>query len=228
MAPVGFENKVAFVWRVADKLRGTFKAHEYGSVMLPLLVLRRMDASLAPTKDEVLGIAKNHTNVGEATSMRLKRITGQQFFNTSAYTFTSLLNDAGNLGANLSQYIRYLSPEAYRVMEAYNFHDKIERMEKAGILYQVVADFADLDVRPSVVSNEAMGYIFEELLRKFSEMSNETAGEHYTPREVIELMVHLLVSGQTAQELTDAQVRTVYETSSTAWIKIGNTYTLTA
>lgn len=213
MAPVGFENKVAFVWRVADKLRGTFKQHEYGAVMLPLLVLRRMDAALAPTKDDVLALAKDQTNVGEAMSRRLKRITGQQFFSTSAYTFAGLLNDADNLAENLARYIRFLSPEAYRVMEAYSVDDKITRMDRAGILYQVMADFADLDLRPSVVSNEAMGYIFEELLRKFSEMSNETAGEHYTPREVIALMVDLLVSGRTAQELTDAQipVRTVYD-----------------
>lgn len=213
MAPLGFENKVAFVWRVADKLRGTFKQHEYGSVMLPLLVLRRMDAAIAPTKAEVL--AKNATfdSIAEPQAMMLKRIAGQRFYNTSRFTFTSLLSDDKNVADNLAAYVRGLSPEAYRVMEAYNVDDKIARMDRAGILYQVLSDFADLDLRPTVVSNEAMGYIFEELLRKFSEMSNETAGEHYTPREVIRLMVDLLVSGKADQELVEnpLPVRTVYD-----------------
>lgn len=213
MAPQGFQDKVAFVWRVADKLRGTFRQHEYGQVMLPLLVLRRMDAALAPTKDAVLAKAATFDTIGEAQAMQLRRLSGQRFYNTSPYTFTSLLSDANNVADNLAKYIRGLSAEAYGVMEAYNVDDKIARMDKAGILYQVLADFADLDLRPAVVSNEAMGYVFEELLRKFSEMSNETAGEHYTPREVIRLMVDLLVSGMAHREITASEipVRTVYD-----------------
>ena len=213
MTPVGFQDKVAFVWKVADKLRGTFKQHEYGSVMLPLLVLRRMDAVLAPTKQTVLDAAAGMSDIGEGQSALLKKKAGHRFYNTSPLTFTSLLGDDKNLADNLRTYIRKLSPEAYAVMEAYDFDPKLERLDRAGILYAVVADFADLDLRPSVVSNEAMGYIFEELLRKFSEMSNETAGEHYTPREVISLMVNLLVSGETAKELTEnpKPVRTVYD-----------------
>lgn len=213
MAPVGFQDKVAFVWRVADKLRGTFKQHEYGSVMLPLLVLRRMDAVLAPTKQDVLDIARDLTNIGEGQAALLKRKAGHGFYNTSPLTFATLLSDDKSLADNLRDYIRKLSPEAYAVMEAYDFDPKLERLDRGGILYAVLADFADLDLRPSVVSNESMGYIFEELLRKFSEMSNETAGEHYTPREVISLMVNLLVSGESARELTDnpKPVRTVYD-----------------
>lgn len=213
MAPQGFTDKVAFVWKVADKLRGTFKQHEYGSVMLPLLVLRRMDAVLAPTKQAVLEVAQDLTNIGAGQSEMLKRKAGQRFYNTSPLTFPTLLGDDKNLADNLRSYIRKLSPEAYAVIEAYNFDPKLDRLDRAGLLYAVLADFADLDLRPSVVSNEAMGYIFEELLRKFSEMSNETAGEHYTPREVISLMVNLLISGQTAHELTDnpKPVRTVYD-----------------
>ena len=213
MAPLGFQDKVAFVWKVADKLRGTFKQHEYGSVMLPLLVLRRMDAVLAPTKQKVLQVAKGFPTINEGADVLLQRAAERTFYNTSPLTFTTLLNDDKNLADNLATYIRKLSPDAYRVMEAYNLDGKIERMDRAGILYAVLADFADLDLRPSVVSNEAMGYIFEELLRKFSEMSNETAGEHYTPREVIGLMVDLLVSGPTARELVSnpLPVRTVYD-----------------
>lgn len=213
MTPVGFQDKVAFVWKVADKLRGTFKQHEYGSVMLPLLVLRRMDAVLAPTKQAVLEVAQGMTSIGEGQAALLKRKAGHRFYNTSPLTFATLLSDDKDLADNLRAYIRQLSPEAYAVMEAYDFDPKLERLDRAGLLYAVMADFADLDLRPTVVSNEAMGYIFEELLRKFSEMSNETAGEHYTPREVIRLMVNLLVSGKTAQELTDnpKPVRTIYD-----------------
>ncbi|GAA1825427.1 N-6 DNA methylase [Microlunatus capsulatus] len=213
MTPVGFENKVAFVWKVADKLRGTFKQHEYGSVMLPLLVLRRMDAVLAPTKEAVVAKAAGMAAIGEGQDAILKAVAKQRFYNTSPLTFSSMLSDDKNLVEQLAGYIRRLSTDAYAVMEAYNVDDKITRMDRAGILYAVLSNFADLDLRPSVVSNEAMGYIFEELLRKFSEMSNETAGEHYTPREVITLMVELLLDEKTSSELTQnpKPVRTVYD-----------------
>lgn len=213
MPPHGFADKVAFVWKVADKLRGTFKQHEYGSVVLPLLVLRRMDAVLAPTKDVVVAKAAGMSDIGEGQDAILKAAAGQRFYNTSPLTFSSMLSDDKNLAEQLAGYIRRLSKDAYAVMEAYNLDDKIARMDRAGILYAVLSDFADLDLRPSVVSNEAMGYVFEELLRKFSEMSNETAGEHYTPREVIALMVDLLLTGETSAELTEnpKPVRTVYD-----------------
>lgn len=224
MAPVGFSDKVGFVWKVADTLRGTFKQHEYGSVMLPLLVLRRMDAVLAPTKEAVLdtAVARGVLNsdrkttgksVDQGTDLLLQKAAKHRFYSLSPLTFTSMLQNDKELAEQLASYIRRLSGDAYAVIEAYNFDDKIARMDRAGILYPVIADFADLDLRPSVVSNEAMGYIFEELLRKFSEMSNETAGEHYTPREVIDLMVALLLHGETSAELTanPKPVRTVYD-----------------
>ena len=213
MSPVGFEDKVAFVWKVADKLRGTFKQHEYGSVMLPLLVLRRMDAVLAPTREQVRAEAAKHDQINAGVDALLKRASGHTFYNTSRFTFSTMLSDDKNVAANLRDYITKLSPAAYRIIEAYDFDGRLERMDRAGLLYAVLADFADLDLRPTVVSNEAMGYIFEELLRKFSEMSNETAGEHYTPREVIQLIVDLLVAGRAARDLTEnpAPVRTVYD-----------------
>lgn len=213
MAPLGFQDKVAFVWKVADKLRGTFRQHEYGSVMLPLLVLRRMDAVLAPTRDAVQAKAKAFAEIHEGADAVLKNISGVGFYSLSPFSFQSLLNDPNNIGDNLNAHIRGLSRDAERIIDSYHFDDKIARMERADILYGVIADFADLDLRPTVVSNESMGYIFEELLRKFSEMSNETAGEHYTPREVISLMANLLVSGETAQELIDNPhpVRTIYD-----------------
>lgn len=213
MAPQGFQDKVAFVWKVADKLRGTFKQHEYGSVMLPLLVLRRMDAVLEPTKAEVVKAAEGLVDITPGMDRVLQKKAGQLFYNKSKLTFPALLKDDLNLADNLVKYIAGLSEDAFHIMSAYNFDDKITRMDRAEILYPVVADFADLDLRPSVVSNETMGYIFEELLRKFSEMSNETAGEHYTPREVIRLVADLLIGGQTGQKLTDIQVpvRSIYD-----------------
>jgi len=154
MTPIGFEDKVAFVWKVADKLRGTFKQHEYGSVMLPLLVLRRMDAVLAPTKQAVLGAAAGMASIGEGQAALLKKKAGHRFYNTSPLTFPTLLSDDKALADNLRSYIRKLSPEAYGVMEAYDFDPKLEHLDRAGLLYAVLADFADLDLRPSVVSNE--------------------------------------------------------------------------
>ena len=121
MTPVGFQDKVAFVWKVADKLRGTFKQHEYGSVMLPLLVLRRMDAVLAPTKQTVLDAAAGMKDIGEGQAALLKKKAGHRFYNTSPISFATLLSDDKALADNLRTYIRKLSPEAYAVMEAYDF-----------------------------------------------------------------------------------------------------------
>ena len=208
----GFSDKVAFVWKVADKLRGHFKPHEYGSVMLPLLVLRRLDAVLADRKDAVLAKVNSLSGSGLGNvDPILKRTAGQQFYNVSPLTFTTLLADDKNVAASLRAYINAFSPGAAEVLEEYRFDDKIARLDKAGILYQVLGDFADLDLHPRSVPNEAMGYIFEELLRKFSEMSNETAGEHYTPREVIRLMVDLLFAEDNDALTGPAPVRTVYD-----------------
>jgi len=137
MAPVGFGDKVAFVWRVADKLRGTFKQHEYGAVMLPLLVLRRMDAVLAPTRDEVRAKAATFTEMNEGTDAILRRTAKHRFYNTSRFTFSSLLSDDKNVAANLRDYVNRLSPAARRVIEAYELEARIERMDRAGILYAV-------------------------------------------------------------------------------------------
>ena len=210
--PVGFEDKVAFVWRVADKLRGNFRPHEYGQVMLPLLVLRRLDAVLEPTKQAVLAKAAALETTGITNPAPILRKTaGQSFYNTSPLSLTTLLQDDKNVASNLRAYVNAFSPGAVEVLEEYRFDDKIMRLEKAGILYQVLGDFADLDLHPDTVSNVAMGYIFEELLRKFSEMSNETAGEHYTPREVIRLMVSLLFAEDSEALTGPAPIRTVYD-----------------
>lgn len=213
--PQGFQDKVAFIWKVADKLRGSFKQHEYGSILLPLLVLRRLDAVLEPTKAAVLRQAQSFgdKSLGPGEDFVLKGIAGVPFYNLSPLTFRTMLADDKNVAENLHAYIGGLSPAAFEIIERYDFAGKVARMDSAGILYGVLSDFADLRIGPEAVSNEAVGFVFEELLRKFSEMSNETAGEHYTPREVIRLVVDLLLSGQTADAIEGATVpvRTVYD-----------------
>ena len=210
--PQGFEDKVAFVWKVADKLRGNLRPHEYGQVLLPMIVLRRLDAVLAPTKDKVIAKAAELEATGISNPDKiLKRVSGQPFYNTSPLDLEKVIADPKNVAANLRTYIAGFSPSAVEVLEEYRFDGQITRLDKADILYAVLGDFADLDLHPNTVSNEAMGYIFEELLRKFSEMSNETAGEHYTPREVIRLMVNLLFAEDTDALTGPAPVRTVYD-----------------
>ncbi|MGI8761477.1 MAG: type I restriction-modification system subunit M N-terminal domain-containing protein [Jatrophihabitantaceae bacterium] len=192
--PAGFENKVAFIWKIADKLRGNLKPHEYGSVMLPTLVLFRLDAVLEPTKPAVLACAQGLDLTSATADPLLRRAAGGlPFYNTSPLSMKTMLSDDKNIAAQLQAYVAGFSPAAAEVLDAFGYQQTIVKLDKAGVLYAVLGDFADVDLHPDVVSNEAMGYIFEELLRKFSEMSNETAGEHYTPREVITLMVDLLL-----------------------------------
>lgn len=210
--PAGFENKIAFIWKIADKLRGHLKPHEYGTVMLPTLVLFRLDAVLEPTKPAVLARAATvDVNAGKGADRLLRRAAKQAFYNVSPLTMKTMLSDDKNIAAQLRQYIAAFSPGAAEVLEEYHYDATITRLDKAGILYAVLSDFADIELHPDVVSNEAMGYIFEELLRKFSEMSNETAGEHYTPREVIRLMVDLLFAEDAEALSGPAPVRTVYD-----------------
>ncbi|MEV4462564.1 class I SAM-dependent DNA methyltransferase [Micromonospora echinofusca] len=211
-APAGFENKVAFIWRIADKLRGHLKPHEYGTAMLPTLVLFRLDAVLEPTRPAVLAKAAGlDLNSAGADKVLRRAAGGLPYYNTSPLTMKTMLSDDKNLAAQLQAYIAAFSPAAAEVLDAFQYQQTIIRLDKAGVLYTVLGDFADIELHPDVVSNEAMGYIFEELLRKFSEMSNETAGEHYTPREVIRLMVDLLFAEDSDALGGQAPVRTVYD-----------------
>jgi type I restriction enzyme M protein len=207
----GFEDKIGFIWSVADLLRGDYKAHEYGQVILPLTVLRRLDCVLEPTKDAVVARAKGLVGKIDNIDPILLRAAGQPFYNISPLNFTRLLDDAPNIAANLRTYIAGYSTGAVEVLEKYGFDNQITRLDNAGLLYHVIARFADVELHPDVVSNEAMGYIFEELLRKFSEMSNETAGEHFTPREVIRLMVNILFSEDDDVLRGTAPVRSMYD-----------------
>jgi type I restriction enzyme M protein len=185
-------NHAAFIWSVADKLRGVYKQSEYGRVILPLVVLRRLDCVLEPTKAAVLARHEALKGRVENVAPVLESIAGEQFYNISPLDFRRLLDDPANVKGNLQSYIAGFSPAARDVLEKFGFDAQITRLERSNLLYLVVSQFAEIDLHPNAVSNVEMGYLYEELVRKFSELSNETAGEHFTPREVIRLMVDLL------------------------------------
>ncbi|MDE3134756.1 MAG: type I restriction-modification system subunit M N-terminal domain-containing protein, partial [Acidobacteriota bacterium] len=186
------KNHAAFIWSVADLLRGDYKQSEYGRVVLPLTVIRRLDCVLEPTKAEVLARYESLKGRIENVEPVLQAASGQQFYNVSPLTFAKLLDDPSNIQDSLNSYIGGFSAAAKDVIDKFDFGVQIERLAKANLLYQVIGRFVDVDLHPDVVSNVEMGYLYEELVRRFSELSNETAGEHFTPREVIRLMVNLL------------------------------------
>lgn len=205
------KNHAAFIWSVADILRGDYKQSEYGKVILPLTVLRRLDCVLEPTKTKVLEKAKSLKGKIENQEPVLCAVAKEQFFNTSKLDMKKLLDDPQNLAANLRAYISAFSSGARDVLEKFDFDTQITRMSSANILYMVISKFAEIDLHPSVVSNLEMGYLYEELIRKFSELSNETAGEHFTPREVIRLMVNLLFIEDSKALVREGTIRTMFD-----------------
>ena len=191
-AEARINNHAAFIWSVADLLRGDYKQSEYGKVILPLTVIRRLDCVLEPTKEAVLAKAAELAGKVENPEKPLEIVAEQQFYNTSPLTITKLLGDPDRIADSLNLYIGGFSPTAKDIIDKFDFGVQVERLRRASLLYQVVGKFAEIDLHPEAVSNIEMGYLYEELIRKFSELSNETAGEHFTPREVIRLMVNLL------------------------------------
>ncbi|WP_160050512.1 class I SAM-dependent DNA methyltransferase [Nocardiopsis sp. FR4] len=182
-----------FIWSVADLLRGDYKQSEYGKVILPFVVLRRLDCVLEPTKQAVREAHEKFRGKPVHDTFVL-RASGHSFYNTSPLTLKRIADDASQAANNLTHFVNAFSENAREVLEKYDFLAQIRRLDEAGLLYQVVGRFADLDLGPERVSNMQMGYVFEELIRRFSEISNETAGEHFTPREVIRLMTELLLA----------------------------------
>jgi type I restriction enzyme M protein len=188
------QNLSSFIWSVADLLRGDYKQSEYGRVILPFTVLRRLDCVLEPTKAAVLAEKAKRDAAKlnpEPFLLKLKK-SGQLFFNTSPLDMKKLMGDQDNIRENLFSYVNTFSPAVRDIFECFDFHQQVERLAKANLLYLVIEKFSKIDMHPEVVSNDQMGTVFEELIRKFAEISNETAGEHFTPREVIRLMVNLL------------------------------------
>ncbi len=204
--------KASLIWSIADKLVGVYKPHEYGDVILPLTVLKRFDSVLSDTKGKVLEIAKKYPETFAKRDFILKETAGQKFYNTSKYDFKKLLDDPDNIEENFYNYINGYSDEVKDIIKNFDLNKQIEKMAGNGILYQVIDTFNSekANLHPSYVSNIEMGYIFEEIIRRFNELSNEEAGQHYTPREVIELMVNLIFEDE--EDLADSsKIKTVYD-----------------
>ena len=201
----------AFIWSVADLLRGDYKQSDYGKVILPFTVLRRLDCVLEATKPAVLAELATRQKAGINPEQFLLRASGQSFYNSSPLDLKKLLGDADHIAQNLFSYVQAFSPAVRDVFEHFEFHTQVERLAKAGLLYRVAEKFAQIDLHPEAVSNMQMGLVFEELIRKFAEISNETAGEHFTPREVIRLMVNLIFIEDDAILSKPGVVRTIYD-----------------
>ncbi len=210
----GHDGKVSFIWSVAELLRGDYKRYEYGKVVLPFVVLRRLDCVLADTKQQVLDADKALPARLENREPALMAAAGQSFYNLSPMDLPRLLGDPEHLKENLEAYIRGFSSSAQDVLDKFAFQTQIDRLAGADLLYLVVSKFAELDLHPDRVSNLDMGYMFEELIRRFSEQSNETAGEHFTPREVIRLMVNLLFIEDEALLTTPGKIATMLDSAA--------------
>ena len=182
------------IWQIADLLRGPYRPPQYERVMLPMTVLRRFDCVLAPTKSKALAEYDRWSDRlhGDALDVRLNRAAGQRFHNHSPLDFEKLKGDPDNIARHLVSYIQGFSANVRRIFEYFEFEAEIEKMQESNILYLVVSKFGDVDLHPDRVPNEQMGLLFENLIRRFNELANETAGDHFTPREVIRLMVSIL------------------------------------
>lgn len=201
----------SLIWSVADLLRGDFKQADYGKVILPFTVLRRLDCVLEPTKQAVLDEFAARDGKGINVEPFLLRKAGQTFYNTAKLDLPTLIGDQDNIAQNLYTYIQAFSQEVRDIFERFEFAAQVDRLAKAGLLYQVTEKFARVDLHPNKVDNHQMGLIFEELIRKFAELSNETAGEHFTPREVISLMVNLLFVEDDDVLTKAGVVRSIYD-----------------
>jgi type I restriction enzyme M protein len=199
-----------FVWSIADQLRGVYKPHQYGSVILPMTILRRLDSVLEPHKDQVLGKAAVISNP-DLLALTIRRELGLPFYNTSKYTLTSLLSEPDNLRANLLDYIAGFSANVVDIFERFKFDNVMIKLEEKDRLFIVTRRFTEIDLHPDTIDNAAMGDLFEELIRKFADASNETAGEHFTPRDAIRLMVELLFALDDEALAAPGVVRTAYD-----------------
>jgi type I restriction enzyme M protein len=209
---VAGNNNANLVWSIANILRGTYKPAQYGSVILPFTILRRLDCVLEKTKDAVLAAeqeAKKDLNIPLDTF--LQKASGHSFFNTSKFNFAKLLDDPTNIKANILSYVQGFSENTRDIFERFEFYKTLEKLDSSDLLYHVTKDFAAIDLHPETISNIEMGLMFEELIRRFAEASNETAGEHFTPREVIQLMVQLLLNYDDDVLTKEGIVRSIYD-----------------
>lgn len=206
-----FGDKVSFIWSIADLIRDTFKRGKYQDVILPFTVLRRFDCVLEPTKEEVLAAYNHYKDKLDNLDPLLCKKSGFAFYNSCPYDFEKLLDDPKQLAANLKLYINSFSGNMREVLEKFDFANTIDKLEQSDLLFLVTERFKNIDLHPDKVSNLEMGYIFEELIRKFNEALDENPGEHFTPREVIQLMVNLIFSPDKTQLSQEYITRSVYD-----------------
>lgn len=202
----------SFIWSVADdELRGLFKNHEYGDVILPFVVLRRLDCLIEPHKDQVVSLYEELKDQLDDPSPIIKKKTGLNFFNYSRYDLSRLKSDPNGLKLNFPNYINGFSTNVHEILENFQLDKPVAKLLKNNKLYSLIDKFTEIDLHPSKVDNHMMGSIFEELLRKFSEMSNETSGEHYTPRDVVNLLVSLVFTGDEENLKGEGIIRSIFD-----------------
>ncbi len=205
-------NHAAFIWSVADSLRGPYKRSEYGHVILPFTLMRRLDQAMEDTRDAVVAEAAKRRAAGyENPELLLRNVAKRTFFNESPLRFHQLPDDPRHIATNLRAYIDGYSKHAAEVFANFDFERQIQRLEAHDLLHLVVSRMCEIDLHPERVSNLEMGYTFEELIRKFAESSNDEAGAHFTPREVVRLMVNLLIGADEEALSGAAPIRTVYD-----------------
>ena len=202
----------SFIWKVCDdELRGLFKPHEYGDVILPFVVLRRLDCLIEPHKDKVVELYESLKNEIDDVYPIIKKKTGLTFYNTSRYDLQRLKSDPNGLKMNFPNYLNGFSENVHQIIENFQLDKPVEKLLKNKKLYSLIDKFTEVDLHPSKVDNHLMGSVFEELLRKFSEMSNETSGEHYTPRDVVRLLVSLVFSNDGDNLKGEGIIRSIFD-----------------
>lgn len=198
------------IWNIANHLRGGWKSYQYQDVILPLTVLKRLDICLYPTKQKVLG--RYNDLQGKVKNYDiLKSITGYDFYNTSPYTFKKLLEDPSHIEKNMRAYIDGFSENIKSIFEKFEFDKQLDKLKESDILYLIIQEFDKIDLDPTKISNHDIGLAFEELIRKFNEQSNETAGEHYTPRDIIQLMTEIIFTGEEDRLKDKNRITTIYD-----------------
>ena len=202
-------NLGSFIWKIADQLRGPYRPNQYGNVILPLTILRRLDCILEPDRETVRALAVQYPNPNRLR-VEVNKATGRSFYNRSSYSFANLLQDADGLADNLADYIDRFSADV-DVFEYFDFKKEIVALEKAGLLREVVTSFKAINLHPDVVSNADMGDAFEYIIRKFNEAANETSGDHYTPRDAIRLLIDLLFAEKDVDLTEPGIVRSLYD-----------------
>lgn len=209
-SPIDVSTEVNFIWSIANKLRGTYQSDKYKDVIIPMVIIRRFECALEPTKDKVVAQFKANPNY---PAKAMYRISGFQFYNTSEFTLAELINDADNLAANFKAYLQSFSPNVQEIIvsaeKGLDFYKQIDKMDKNDRLLSVVKAFSELDLNPRTIDNVKMGYIFEDLIRRFSE--NAEAGDHYTGRDIIKLMVNILLAEGCDDIFDDGKVITVLD-----------------